>query len=128
MKKWQGPSWARTDGVTVQVRLLFGRGGEASSGSRETVRQAGRGDCPCPRLAEHARQREPTPWLGNSLQPSAAPRPILPACLACVLRLLLLVPALVEAVLNGRHDPQWITLEWRMRQFSTLWKEQQDDM
>jgi len=51
-----------------------------------------------------------------------------PSYLARVLRLLLLVPALVEAVLNGRHDPQWITLEWRMRQFSTLWKEQQDDM
>jgi hypothetical protein len=41
-----------------------------------------------------------------------------------VLRLTLLAPAIVESILDGRHDPERITLERLMRPFSAVWEEQ----
>jgi hypothetical protein len=47
---------------------------------------------------------------------------------ARVLRLTLLAPNIVEAVLNGRHDPDQITLDRLLRPVPTLWMEQQANL
>jgi hypothetical protein len=44
-----------------------------------------------------------------------------PSYLARVLRLTLLVPDIVESILNGRHDPERITLERLMKPFPAEW-------
>jgi len=41
-----------------------------------------------------------------------------------VLRLTLLAPDIVEAILDGRHDPERITLERLMRPCPVVWDEQ----
>jgi hypothetical protein len=41
--------------------------------------------------------------------------------LARVLRLTLLAPDIVESILDGRHDPERITLEWLMKPFPAEW-------
>ena len=47
-----------------------------------------------------------------------------PLNLARVLRLTLLAPDIVEAILDGRHDPERITLERLMRPIPVAWDEQ----
>jgi hypothetical protein len=43
---------------------------------------------------------------------------------ARVLRLTLLAPAIVEAILEGRHDPERVTLDRLMEPFPVVWSEQ----
>jgi hypothetical protein len=47
-----------------------------------------------------------------------------PSYLARVLRLTLLAPEIVDAILDGRHDPGRITLASLMRPFPITWGEQ----
>ena len=48
-----------------------------------------------------------------------------PSYLARVLRLTLLAPEIVESILDGRHDPERITLERLTKPHSAEWGEQQ---
>jgi hypothetical protein len=41
-----------------------------------------------------------------------------------VLRLTLLAPEVVESILDGRHDPEQITLERLLKPFPAVWGEQ----
>ena len=50
-----------------------------------------------------------------------------PSYLARVLRLTLLAPEIVESILDGRHDPERITLERLMRPFPAVWGEQRQN-
>lgn len=47
-----------------------------------------------------------------------------PSYVARVLRLTLLAPDIVEAILDGRHDPERVTLDQLMEPFSVVWSEQ----
>lgn len=47
-----------------------------------------------------------------------------PSYVARVLRLTLLAPDIVEAILAGRHDPERVTLDRLMESFSLVWNEQ----
>jgi len=47
-----------------------------------------------------------------------------PSYLARVLRLTLLAPAIVEAILDGRHDPERVTLKGLMKPFPVDWNGQ----
>lgn len=47
-----------------------------------------------------------------------------PSYVARVLRLTLLAPRIVEAILDGRHDPERVTLDRLMEPFSVVWNEQ----
>ena len=60
----------------------------------------------------------------GSIAELAAAERINPSYLARVLRLTLLAPAIVEAILDGRHDPERITLERLMRPIPVAWDEQ----
>lgn len=44
-----------------------------------------------------------------------------PSYVARVLRLTLLAPDIVEAILDGRHDPERVTLDRLMQTFSIVW-------
>jgi len=48
-----------------------------------------------------------------------------PSYLARVLRLTLLAPDITQAILDGRHDPERITLDRLMRPFPLLWGAQE---
>ncbi len=47
-----------------------------------------------------------------------------PSYVARTLRLTLLAPGIVEAILDGRHDPERVTLDRLMEPFSVVWGEQ----
>ncbi|MFM9860280.1 hypothetical protein RUR49_17610 [Pseudoxanthobacter sp. M-2] len=47
-----------------------------------------------------------------------------PSYVARVLRLTLLAPDVVEAILDGRHDPERVTLDRLMEPFPVTWSEQ----
>jgi hypothetical protein len=47
-----------------------------------------------------------------------------PSYVARVLRLTLLAPDIVEAILDGRHDPDRVTLDRLMEPFPVVWVEQ----
>jgi len=47
-----------------------------------------------------------------------------PSYVARVLRLTLLAPDIVEAILDGRHDPERVTLDHLMEPFPVAWCEQ----
>ena len=47
-----------------------------------------------------------------------------PSYVARVLRLTLLAPVIVEAILYGRHDPDCVTLDRPMEPFSAVWEKQ----
>ena len=47
-----------------------------------------------------------------------------PSYLARVLRLTLLAPDIVESILDGRHDPERVTLDRLMKPFSVEWEKQ----
>ena len=47
-----------------------------------------------------------------------------PSYLVRVLRLVLLAPDIVEGVLDGRHDPEQVTLAKLMKSFPAVWAEQ----
>eukprot|EP01136_Pigoraptor_vietnamica_P013825 Opistho-1_new@55280 len=54
----------------------------------------------------------------------AAAENINPSYVARVLRLTLLAPDIVEAILDGRHDPARLTLDRMMEPFPAVWSEQ----
>jgi hypothetical protein len=60
----------------------------------------------------------------GSVADLAAAEKINPSYLARVLRLTLLAPDLTEAILDGRHDAQQVTLEKLMRPFCVRWSDQ----
>ena len=68
----------------------------------------------------HRRQRMLDDGMHGSTAERAAAERINPSYLARVLRLTLLAPEIVEAVLDGTA-PQAITLELVMRPFTTVW-------
>lgn len=47
-----------------------------------------------------------------------------PSYVARILRLTLLAPDIIEAILDGRHDPVRVTLDRLMEPFSGVWSEQ----
>ena len=47
-----------------------------------------------------------------------------PSYLARVLRLTRLAPDIVDSILEGRHDPEQVTLERLMKPFPAVWSEQ----
>ena len=58
----------------------------------------------------------------------AAAERINPSYFARVLRLTLLAPAIIEAILNERHNPYQVMLDRLMRPFPPVWKEQHDKL
>jgi hypothetical protein len=60
----------------------------------------------------------------SSIEELARAEKINPSYLARVLRLTLLAPEIVESILDGRYDPERVTLERLMSPFSALWGEQ----
>jgi hypothetical protein len=60
----------------------------------------------------------------SSIGELAAAERINSSYLCRLLRLTLLAPDIVEAVLNGSHDPERITLATLMRPFAFVWREQ----
>jgi hypothetical protein len=58
----------------------------------------------------------------GSIAELAAAEGINPSYLARVLRLTLLAPDIVEATLDGRHNPERTTLKWLMRPFPASWR------
>jgi hypothetical protein len=60
----------------------------------------------------------------GSIEELARAEKINPSYLARVLRFTLLAPDITEAILDGRHDPERITLERLMRPFPVIWGEQ----
>ena len=60
----------------------------------------------------------------GSIEELAGAERINPSYLARVLRLTLLAPEIVDSILDGRHDPERITLERLMRPFPVAWGEQ----
>ena len=54
----------------------------------------------------------------------AAAENINPSYVARVLRLTLLAPSIVEAILDGRHDPERVTLDRLMEPFPVVWTDQ----
>ena len=61
----------------------------------------------------------------GSIEELARAEQINPSYLARVLRLTLLTPEVVESILDGRHDPERITLAQLMRPFPAAWDDQQ---
>jgi hypothetical protein len=59
----------------------------------------------------------------GSIEELAKAECITPSYLARLLRLTLLAPDIVESILDGRHDPERITLERLMKPFSAAWQE-----
>src|SRR5918994_485722 len=57
----------------------------------------------------------------GSIEELARAERINPSYLARGLRLTLLAPEIVESILDGRHDPERITLKRLMRPFSAVW-------
>jgi hypothetical protein len=119
--------------VTVQVPLTFRRRG----GRKQVVVPEGwSGPALAPRPARVdgtlvkalARAHR---WQGmleggeyGSIEELARAERINPSYLARVLRLTLLAPEIVESVLDGRHDPERITLKRLIRPFPAVWGEQ----
>jgi hypothetical protein len=60
----------------------------------------------------------------GSIEELARAERINPSYLARVLRLTLLAPDITQAILDGRHDPERITLDRLMRPFPVMWGEQ----
>jgi hypothetical protein len=60
----------------------------------------------------------------GSIEELARVEKINPSYLARVLRLTLLAPEIVESILDGRYDPERITLDRLMKPFPVLWGEQ----
>ena len=119
--------------VTVQVPLAFRRRG----GRKQVVAPEG---WPGPALASQHDRVDGTlvkavarahRWQGMlesgafaTVEELARAERINPSYLARVLRLTLLVPETVESILDGRHDPDQITLERLMKPFPAVWSEQ----
>ena len=119
--------------VTVQVPLTFRRRG----GRKMVVSSEGwLGPALAPRPARVdgtlakalARAHR---WQGmleggeyGSIEELARAEKINPSYLARVLRLTLLAPEIVESILDGRHDPERITLARLLKPFSAAWGEQ----
>jgi len=61
----------------------------------------------------------------GSIEELARAEKINPSYLARVLRLTLLAPEIVESILDGRCDPERITLDRLMRPFPLLWGAQE---
>lgn len=121
-----------TDGRTLMVRLPIvrrKRGGQkaivAPNGSPALAPQSGRGDNTMVKaLAQAFRWRNllETGVYGTVAEVAAA-ETINPSYVSRVLRLTLLAPAIVEAILDGRQPPE-LTLGVLMQPFSTNWQNQ----
>ena len=72
----------------------------------------------------HRWQRLLEDGVFSSIAELAAAEPINPSYLAPVLRLTLLAPEIVEHVLDGRHDPERLTLDPVMKPFAPEWGRQ----
>ena len=119
--------------VTVRVPLAFRRRGgrkqvvapEGWSGPAHAVRST-RVDGTLVKAIARAQR-----WQGMleggafaAVEEFARAERINPSYLARVLRLTLLAPEIVESILEGRHDPERITLSTLMKPFSAAWGEQ----
>jgi hypothetical protein len=118
--------------VTVQVPLAFRRRG----GRKMVVSPDGE-----PAWAPRPARVDGTPvkalarahrWQGmlqggeyGSIEELAGAEKINPSYLARVLRLTLLAPEIAESILDGRHDPERITLDSLMRPFPVAWGAQE---
>jgi hypothetical protein len=60
----------------------------------------------------------------GSIEELARAEKVNPSYLARVLRLTLLAPEIVESILDGRHDPERITLDKLMRPSPAVWGDQ----
>jgi hypothetical protein len=119
--------------VTVQVPLTFRR----RSGRKQVVAPEG---WPGPALAPRPARVDGTlvkalarahRWQGmleggeyGSIEELATAEQINPSYLARVLRLTLLAPNIMDSILNGRHDPERITLHRLMKPFPAVWERQ----
>jgi len=129
----KGMKIARADeaSVTVRVPLAFRRRG----GRKQVVVPDG-APAWAPRRAQvdgtlvkalaraHRWQRLIDSGAYASVGELAAAERINPSYVARVLRLTLLAPEIVESILDGRHDPERITLDRLMKPFSAMWREQ----
>jgi len=73
------------------------------------------------------RRHDPERMLDSSdgsIQDIAAAEWINPSYLARVLRLTLLAPDITQAILDGQHDPQTITLDRLLKPFPATWDDQ----
>ena len=120
--------------VTVQVPLTFRRRG----GRKQVVAPEG---WPGPALVPQRARVDGTlvkalsrahRWQGmleggeyGLIEELARAERINPSYLARVLRLTLLAPEIVESVLDGRHDPERITLARLMRPSPAVWGAQE---
>jgi hypothetical protein len=117
--------------VTVQMPLTFRR----RSGRKQVVSPNGE-PAWAPRLARVdgtlvkalARAHR---WQGmleggeyGSIEELARAEKINPSYLARVLRLTLLAPDITDSILDGRHDPERITLNRLMKPLPAVWGEQ----
>ena len=119
--------------VTVQVPLSFRRRGgrkqvvvpEGWSGPVLAPQRA-RVDGTLVKTVARAHRWQGMLESGNfsSIEELAGAERINPSYLARVLRLTLLAPETVEVILDGRHDPDQITLERLMKPFPAVWSEQ----
>jgi hypothetical protein len=66
----------------------------------------------------------PRDGAGSATDELAQAERINPSYLTRVLRLILLAPDITQAILDGQHDPQTITLDRLMKPFSVTWAEQ----
>jgi hypothetical protein len=117
--------------VRVEVALVFRRRGGrkrvvAPAGAPAWVPRAGRVDSTLVKALARAFR-----WQGllesgahSSIEELARAERINPSYLARVLRLTLLAPEIVETILDGRHDPERVTLEGLMKPFPVVWTEQ----
>ena len=60
----------------------------------------------------------------GSIEELATAERINPSYLARVLHLTMLAPEIVESILDGRHDPEKVTLERLIRPFPVTWGDQ----
>ena len=114
--------------VTVQVPLAFRRRGGrkmvvSPNGESAWAPRPARVDGTLVKALARAHR-----WQGmleggeyGSIDELARAEEINPSYLARVLRLTLLAPEIVESILDGRHDPEKVTLERLIRPFPVTW-------
>ena len=118
--------------VTVQVPLTFRRRGGrkqvvSPDGESAWAPRPARVDGTLVKVLARAHR-----WQGmldsgeyGSIEELAREERINPSYLARVLRLTLLAPEIVESILDGRHDPERVTLARLMKPFPVAWGAQE---
>ena len=66
----------------------------------------------------------PRDGAGSATDELAQAERINPSYLTRVLRLILLAPDITQAILDGQHDPQTITLDRLLKPFPATWDDQ----